>query len=110
MINQFFWFTRQTPWLFAVFLLFSCSPLPESATIPTPVIPTAEVKIVEPQTGPTPLPTRTAFPPGELVDYAAQTGDTLPALAAHFNTTIAEILAANEMILRISQRFLQACP
>ncbi len=43
----------------------------------------------------TPLPTRTAYPPGTLVPYVAQPGDTLPALAAHFNTTEAEIRAAN---------------
>jgi LasA protease len=44
---------------------------------------------------PTPLPTRPPYAPGELVDYIAQTGDTLPALAAHFNTTEGEIRAAN---------------
>ncbi len=38
------------------------------------------------------------YAPGELVDYQAQSGDTLPALAAHFNTTIAEIRAANPEI------------
>ena len=43
----------------------------------------------------TPLPIRTAFPAGQIFDYPAQSGDTLPALAAHFNTTVEEILAAN---------------
>jgi murein DD-endopeptidase MepM/ murein hydrolase activator NlpD len=33
-----------------------------------------------------------------LVDYIAQSGDTLPALAAHFNTTETEIRAANPTI------------
>lgn len=47
---------------------------------------------------PTPLPTRPPFSPGELVDYTAQTGDTLPALAVRFNTTIDEILQANPFI------------
>lgn len=47
---------------------------------------------------PTPFPTRPAYQPGELVDYTAQTGDTLPALAAHFNTTVQEILQANTFI------------
>ena len=46
----------------------------------------------------TPLPTRSAYGPGELVDYIAQTGDTLPALAVHFNTTEAEIRTANPII------------
>ena len=46
----------------------------------------------------TPLPVRPNYKPAELVDYIAQSGDTLPALAAHFNTTIAEIRAANPII------------
>ena len=44
---------------------------------------------------PTALPTRPEYDPGALVDYLAQTGDTLPALAAHFNTTVQEIRDAN---------------
>jgi len=43
----------------------------------------------------TPLPTRGIYDPGTLVDYIAQDGDTLPALAAHFNTTEKEIRDAN---------------
>ncbi len=49
-------------------------------------------------TGATPLPVRAKYKPGELVDYIAQTGDTVPALAARFNTTAAEIMAANPII------------
>ncbi len=51
-----------------------------------------------------PLPTFTLQParphynPGELVDYTAQSGDTLPALAVHFNTSIDEIRTANPQI------------
>ena len=41
---------------------------------------------------------RPKYNPGELVDYVAQTGDTLPALAAHFNTTITGIRTANPQI------------
>ena len=48
----------------------------------------------------TPLPIRNSYGPGELVDYTAQTGDTLPALAARFNTTVDEILEANPQIPR----------
>jgi LysM repeat protein len=48
----------------------------------------------------TPLPTRTTYKPGELVDYTAQSGDTLPALATRFNTTIDEILQANPQVPR----------
>lgn len=49
---------------------------------------------------PTPLPTRTTFVPGELVDYTAQAGDSLPALALRFNTSVDEILTANPQIPR----------
>ena len=47
-----------------------------------------------------PLPTsqRPEYKPGELVEYIAQSGDTLPALASRFNTTAEEILAANPVI------------
>jgi len=51
---------------------------------------------------PTPIPAptsgRPAYSPGELVDYTAQNGDTLPALAARFNTAVAEIMQANPII------------
>jgi len=53
--------------------------------------PTLQVEI-------TPLPTRPNYRPGELVDYTAQSGDTLPALAARFNTTVEEIRTANPFI------------
>ncbi|HTP00750.1 MAG TPA: LysM peptidoglycan-binding domain-containing protein [Anaerolineales bacterium] len=48
--------------------------------------------------GATPLPARPNYRPAELVDYVAQSGDSLPELAAHFNTTVAEIRAANPII------------
>jgi murein DD-endopeptidase MepM/ murein hydrolase activator NlpD len=41
---------------------------------------------------------RPEYAPGEPVDYIAQTGDTLPALAARFNTSVEEIRAANPFI------------
>ena len=43
---------------------------------------------------------RPDYAPAELVDYTAQTGDTIPALAARFNTTVEEIYAANTFIPR----------
>lgn len=46
----------------------------------------------------TPYPTRPAYNPGQLVDYTARSGDTLPALAARFNTSIDEIRLANPQI------------
>jgi len=46
----------------------------------------------------TPLPIRESFQPGQLVDYVAQPGDSLPGLASHFNTSIPEIREANPII------------
>lgn len=43
---------------------------------------------------------RPRYAPGELVDYTAQTGDTLPGLAVRFNTSVNEILEANPFIPR----------
>jgi len=51
-----------------------------------------------PGPSPTPIPTRPEYEPGQLVDYAAQSGDTLPALARRFNTTLDEIRSANPQI------------
>src|SRR5258706_8318499 len=51
---------------------------------------------------PTPVPAppsgRPAYAPGQLVDYTAQNGDSLPALAARFNTTVDQIIHANPII------------
>jgi LasA protease len=41
------------------------------------------------------IATRPVYNPGELVDYVAQTGDTLDALAVHFNTSVKEIRVNN---------------
>jgi len=43
----------------------------------------------------TPLPTRGPHSPGQVFEYLAQSGDTLPAIASHFNTTVSEIRAEN---------------
>lgn len=76
----------------AALIAAGCAPA-ASVSVTTPV-PSA----VAPAVDRTPLPTRTIIAPGTLVDYAAQTGDTLPALAAHFNTSVSEILAANPAV------------
>ncbi|HJQ15092.1 MAG TPA: LysM peptidoglycan-binding domain-containing protein [Anaerolineales bacterium] len=73
-------------------LLAACAPGPAPSIIEnmiTPLVPT-----------PVPAPTseRPKYAPGELVDYTAQSGDTLPALAARFNTTVEEIREANPII------------
>ncbi len=81
--------------LFTIALVFSsCRPAP--SVINSPV---SQAEADSPAAeSPTALPTRIAYAPGQLVDYTAQTGDTLPALAARFNTTVEEILAANPFI------------
>lgn len=78
------------------FTLSACS-APDSASLTlqaenTPAAPEPDAA------APTALPTRPAYDPGELVDYTAQDGDTLPALAARFNTTEREIRAANPIL------------
>jgi LasA protease len=59
----------------------------------TPSVENAPISVIA-----TPLPSRPSYQPGELVDYIAQTGDTLPALAVRFNTRVSEILEANSFI------------
>jgi LasA protease len=79
----------------ASLLLDACQPVqaPSSDTPAIPVSPLPPTPIPS-----TPYPTRPLYAPGELVDYTAQTGDSLPALAIHFNTTVNEILSANSFI------------
>lgn len=87
-------------------LVSACQPLPQSAVNAQPLaqeqvppnesLSTEDALVDIPAV--TPLPTRPAYSPGELVDYEAQTGDTLPALASHFNTQEDEIRAANLII------------
>jgi murein DD-endopeptidase MepM/ murein hydrolase activator NlpD len=48
-----------------------------------------------PENGPTPLPSRGSHIAGETVIYYAQSGDTLQSVAAHFNTTVEDILTEN---------------
>lgn len=81
-------------------LAAACNPgQPDAAGTAAVAAQTATVS-VSPTVGPTPtpLPERPRYAPGELVDYTAQPGDTLPALAARFNTSVEAILAANPQI------------
>ena len=87
-----------------VVLLSAC--IPEQSTAippysfeltPSPVVDAASANQSAEDPG-QPFPTRPPFQPGELVDYTAQTGDTVPALAARFNTSIPEIRKANPII------------
>jgi LasA protease len=79
----------------ASLLLVACQPVlaPSSDTPAVPVSPLPPTPIPY-----TPYPTRPLYAPGELVDYTVQTGDSLPVLAIHFNTTVNEILATNSFI------------
>lgn len=84
----------------AALALAACAPVaPSSSTgaveTEPAVLPTATLSPLPPVT---PEATRPAYGPGELVDYTAQTGDTLPALAARFNTSVDEIRQANPVI------------
>ncbi len=74
--------------------LIACSPS-------NPILPTPQLSATRPapvRVSATTIPTRPYFRPGELVDYTAQDGDTVSALAARFNTTTQEIMAANPII------------
>ena len=51
-----------------------------------------------PEATSTPYASHPIYKPGELVEYTVQTGDTVPALAKRFNTSVEEILAANTII------------
>ena len=82
-------------------LLGACQPQSASSSLLLSELantPVAEALAADPASITTPVPTRPVYAPGELVDYIAQTGDTLPALAVRFNTSVAEILEANTFI------------
>jgi len=79
----------------AALLLYGCQPqtetfvpLPENTLEPEPL----------PRVSVTPLPERAKYDPGQLVEYIVQSGDTVPALAVHFNTSVDEIMEANPII------------
>ncbi|MDH5506247.1 MAG: LysM peptidoglycan-binding domain-containing protein [Anaerolineae bacterium] len=85
--------------LLPILAIAACAQLGDSAPQTIPNGPDgAESPTLDPQLVGTPLPTRPAYDPGELVEYTAQNGDTLPALAAHFNTSVDKIMAANPII------------
>jgi hypothetical protein len=77
-----------------------------NACVPGSAVTPAAPLITSPTTAAISLPLATAMParpsyaPGQLVDYIAQDGDSVPALAQRFNTTVAEIMSANPIIPR----------
>ncbi|NTW43149.1 MAG: LysM peptidoglycan-binding domain-containing protein [Anaerolineaceae bacterium] len=76
----------------------ACAPEARNEFVFSSPVPAAELTEVAILQNVTPQPTRPAYLPGTLVDYIAQSGDTLPALAVHFNTSESEIRAANPII------------
>lgn len=86
------------PFLLLVFLVTACMPPANPVGDSTPVLHETPVPTETPIVLPEPFPTRPVYAPGELVDYTAQSGDTLAAIASHFNTKVSEILAANTFI------------
>lgn len=83
---------------FVLLFLAACIPVPEMPSVETEAVEQAPAPPTPAVPLPTALPTREPYPPGTMVEYIAQTGDSLPALAAHFNTTEAEIRKANPVI------------
>lgn len=80
-----------------VIVLSACQP---TQAVVFPIIrPTSTVMIVpSPSVTLTAIAPRPNYAPGDLVDYTVQSGDTLPALASHFNTTEQEIRATNSVL------------
>ncbi len=78
-----------------VLLGAACAPAPATPLAADAAMPALTLAPSERVITSTPLPTRPPYDPGQLVDYVAQDGDNLIALATRFNTTISEILRAN---------------
>ena len=102
-LKFFYWFSIL---ILAGPLLAACQPQIASLSAGAPEIDSPQ-QAQQDSSQPTPTPEgpslagftpRPLYNPGELVDYTAQDGDTLPGLALRFNTSEAEILAANPFI------------
>jgi LysM repeat protein len=85
--------------IFSILIVLTACSGNSQETTPPAVTPTS-IPGTNIPVGPTPtaIPNRPLYNPGELVEYTAQTGDTIAALAERFNTTSAEIMAANPFI------------
>jgi len=73
-------------------LIASCAPQSPDVNLDNMITPIAPTPIPAPTSG------RPEYAAGELVDYIAQSGDTVSALAKRFNTTVEEIMQANPII------------
>lgn len=65
---------------------------------PTYILPSAQQTEEAEQPTSTPFPARPVYAPGTLVDYIAQSGDTLHMLSIRFGATVQEILWSNPEI------------
>jgi LasA protease len=81
--------------LLVVGLLSACATVQATMVVPPILNPTQSTVEAD---STTPYPSRPVYAPGTLVEYTAQDGDNLPALASHFNTNVAEILEANPLL------------
>ena len=83
-----------------VLLLALTACLPEDAIRPPDLPGLVEDPTATMAPAATPLPTRLPIVPGQIMPYAAQSGDTLEAVASHFNTTVEAIRNANPALPR----------
>lgn len=92
--NQRAWLAFVLLWVGLLPLISACAPERKPFTLATAVPPTPRPTsiIIDP------FPTRPIYTAGQLVEYTAQTGDTLTALAARFNSTEREIRQANPIL------------
>ena len=83
--------------IFLVLLVTACSP---ATNQPLNLVPVNETEVSQSELlqEVTPVATRPSYAPGTLVDYIAQSGDSVLSIAAHFNSTEAEIREANPVI------------
>ncbi len=77
-----------------ILILAACTPVQPAVTATALMSETQTPSVQEPET-PTPIATRPVYAAGTPVDYNVQTGDTFISVAAHFNTTVKEVLEAN---------------
>lgn len=92
--------SNQTVMILLALALFlsACAPAAPVAGQEATATPSASPATTQPVITSTSFPARPLYDPGQLVDYIAQTGDTLIGLAARFNTSIAEIREANPIV------------
>ncbi len=87
------------PLILIAWLLNACQPqVAAIAPIAAPADAGQAAQAVKAPADIAPLTERPIYAPGELVDYTAQPGDTLPVLAVRFNTTEKEIREANSFV------------